>query len=184
MSREKITYLPIFMENRQRGDLSLREGILRMQRLIPECPSKSWAAEVARRKSFWIISTGKDILAPPGHPRRVHHFSSKLRLETMEFSRNSESSSKSKRWHEYCVLEGGFLPPLCDNQTQIRTTIGIQVPDSGKGRYRIRNNSVVISRAQAPLEWTLRGDGFDAQPKSIGTIKWLSPSSGDAMAQA
>lgn len=58
------------------------------------------------------------------------------------------------------VSEKGFLPPLCDTHAQIRDTLGVQVPESGKWRYEWRllnvNSGYLRARAQLPLGRVLR----------------------------
>jgi prepilin-type N-terminal cleavage/methylation domain-containing protein len=63
------------------------------------------------------------------------------------------------------VSERNFLPPRCDTHTQIRDTIGVQVPENGKWRYRIRDNSVIVASAQASLGGTLRGGWIRCTPQ-------------------
>ena len=63
------------------------------------------------------------------------------------------------------VSERGFLPPRCDNYNEILATIGVQAPDNGKWRYRIRNNGRIVARAQAPLGRSLRGGWIRCTPQ-------------------
>ena len=63
------------------------------------------------------------------------------------------------------VSERGFLPPRCDNHNEILATIGIQVSDNGKWRYRVRNNGAIVARARAPLGRTLRGGWIRCIPQ-------------------
>ena len=69
------------------------------------------------------------------------------------------------------LSKDGIFPRRCNSHDQIRNTIGIQVPENGKWRYRINNNGIIFVRAQAPLGRGLRGDGFGAPPKSICPIE-------------
>jgi type IV pilus assembly protein PilA len=74
--------------------------------------------------------------------------------------------------------EDGLLPPRCDNHNQIRDIIGVQVSESGKWRYRIRDNGVIFARAGASLGPSLRGGWIRCTPqvdwnaKTITTWRW------------
>ena len=74
--------------------------------------------------------------------------------------------------------EDGLLPPRCDNHNRIRDTIGVQVPESGKWRYRIRDNGVIFARARASLGPSLSGGWIRCTPqvdwsrKSITSWQW------------
>ncbi|UCD71795.1 MAG: prepilin-type N-terminal cleavage/methylation domain-containing protein [Syntrophobacterales bacterium] len=74
--------------------------------------------------------------------------------------------------------EIGFLPPRCDSHTRIRDIIGVQIPENGKWRYRIRDNGVIFVRALRPLGETLRGGWirctpqFDPANRAITQWRW------------
>jgi prepilin-type N-terminal cleavage/methylation domain-containing protein len=55
------------------------------------------------------------------------------------------------------VSDNGYLPPTCNNHNRIRTTLGVQVPENGKWRYRVRNNGRIDARALVPLGRSLSG---------------------------
>jgi prepilin-type N-terminal cleavage/methylation domain-containing protein len=55
------------------------------------------------------------------------------------------------------VSDKWYLPPRCDNHNQIRITLGVQIPEDGKWRYRVRANGCVDANALAQLGRTLRG---------------------------
>lgn len=80
------------------------------------------------------------------------------------------------------VSKNGYLPPRCNNNRQIRDTIGVQVPENGKWRYQIRNNGTIIARARAPLGRTLRGGWIRSIPQvDLGNrviIQWQWRSDG------
>ena len=63
------------------------------------------------------------------------------------------------------VSERGFPPPRCDTHTQVLDTIGVQVPENGKWRYRIRDNSLIVASAQASLGGTLGGGWIRCTPQ-------------------
>jgi type IV pilus assembly protein PilA len=63
------------------------------------------------------------------------------------------------------VSDNGFLPPRCNNHNQILSTLGVQVPENGKWRYRIRDNGTIQARAQAPLGRSLRGGWIRCTPQ-------------------
>ena len=63
------------------------------------------------------------------------------------------------------VSNEGNLPSPCNNHNQIRSILGVQVPDNGKWRYRTRNNGRVIARARAPLGRSLRGGWIRCIPQ-------------------
>ena len=63
------------------------------------------------------------------------------------------------------VSNEGNLPSPCNNHNQIRSILGVQVPDNGKWQYRTRNNGRVIARARAPLGRSLRGGWIRCTPQ-------------------
>lgn len=63
------------------------------------------------------------------------------------------------------VSKNGYLPPRCNNNRQILDTIGVQVPENGKWRYRVRNNGAIVTRARTPLGGTLRGGWIRSIPQ-------------------
>ncbi len=63
------------------------------------------------------------------------------------------------------ISNNGYLPPRCNNHNQIRDTLGVQVPDNGKWRYRIRNNGAIAARARSPLGRALRGGWIRCTPQ-------------------
>ena len=74
--------------------------------------------------------------------------------------------------------EDGILPNRCNNHRQIRDIVGVQVPESGKWRYRIRDNGEIYARALTPLGRSLRGGWIRCRPrvnwnaKTITTWRW------------
>ena len=74
----------------------------------------------------------------------------------------------------------GIFPPRCDNHNQIRDIIGVQVPESRKWIYRIRDNGVIFVRARASLGRSLRGGWIRCTPqvdwngKAITSWQWRS----------
>jgi prepilin-type N-terminal cleavage/methylation domain-containing protein len=65
------------------------------------------------------------------------------------------------------MSEKSSLPPPCNNHGQIRTTVGVQVPESRKWTYQTRNNGVIVAKARGSLGPGLRGDGFDVPPSQF-----------------
>lgn len=63
------------------------------------------------------------------------------------------------------MSEKGSLPPPCNNHGQIRNTVGVQVPESRKGTYRITNNGVIFARARGSLGPGLRGGWIRCTPQ-------------------
>jgi len=68
------------------------------------------------------------------------------------------------------MSERGSLPPPCNNHGQIRNTVGVQVPESGKWTYQIRNNGVVFARARGSLGPGLRGGWIRCTPQ----VSWTN----------
>ncbi len=66
------------------------------------------------------------------------------------------------------MSEKGSLPSACNNHGQIRNTVGVQVPESRKWTYRIRNNGVIFAKARSSLGPSLRGDGSVVPPSQLG----------------
>jgi prepilin-type N-terminal cleavage/methylation domain-containing protein len=63
------------------------------------------------------------------------------------------------------VSNEGDLPSRCNSHNQIRNILGVQVPESGKWRYRIRDNGVILARARGSLGRTLRGGWIRCTPQ-------------------
>jgi prepilin-type N-terminal cleavage/methylation domain-containing protein len=61
--------------------------------------------------------------------------------------------------------EDGILPNRCNNHRQIRDVVGVQVPERGKWRYRIRDNGVIYVRAHVPLGRSLSGGWIRCTPQ-------------------
>lgn len=76
------------------------------------------------------------------------------------------------------VSDKGYLPPACDNHNRIRTTLGVQVPEDGKWRYRVRDTGRVDARALVPLGRSLSGGWvrciptFDGGSRVITSWRW------------
>jgi prepilin-type N-terminal cleavage/methylation domain-containing protein len=66
------------------------------------------------------------------------------------------------------VSDNGYLPPACDNHNRIRTTLGVQVPENGKWRYRVRDTGRIDARALVPLGRSLRGGRIRCIPTYDG----------------
>jgi prepilin-type N-terminal cleavage/methylation domain-containing protein len=81
----------------------------------------------------------------------------------------------------------GYLPDPCNNHNQIRDTLGVQVPESGKWRYRwIRpnaNSGYIRADALPPLGVVLRNGWvrvdvrFDPATRTITNWQWRSDGS-------
>ena len=63
------------------------------------------------------------------------------------------------------VSNEGDLPARCNSHNQIRDIIGLQVPESGKWRYEIRDNGVIYARALTPLGRSLTGGWVRCTPQ-------------------
>ncbi|MFX1555473.1 MAG: prepilin-type N-terminal cleavage/methylation domain-containing protein [Promethearchaeota archaeon] len=71
--------------------------------------------------------------------------------------------------HGY-ISEKSSLPPPCNNHGQIRNTVGVQVPESGKWNYQIRNNGVIFAGARGSLGPGLRGEWIRCTPQ----VSWTN----------
>jgi len=68
----------------------------------------------------------------------------------------------------------GLLPPRCNNHNQIRDTLGVQVPESGKWRYLIGNNGTIVARARTRLGRGLRGGWIRCAPQVDGANRVIT----------
>ena len=72
------------------------------------------------------------------------------------------------------VSDKWYLPPRCDNHNQIRITLGVQIPEDGKWRYRVRANGCVDANALAPLGEALRGGWIQCTPQFDGANRGIT----------
>lgn len=76
------------------------------------------------------------------------------------------------------VPNKGDFPPQCRNHGQILDTVGVQVPENGKWRYRVRDRGIIFVRAQASLGQGLRGGWirctpqFDPRERAVTDWRW------------